>query len=206
MTTPVLVLASHNLGKVEEFEAGLADLGVKLMSLADFPDCPEIEEDGDTFADNALKKARTAFAFTGYPSLADDSGLEVAALGGEPGVHSHRFAGPECNDAANNRLLIKKLQGLPPEQRRAQFRTVLALVLGPDKEFTVEGICHGIIRDIPQGSGGFGYDPHFYFPEFDCTMAQLTVDEKNSVSHRGRAIKKLHGLLLREMVEKSAVR
>lgn len=206
MTTPVLVLASHNLGKVEEFEAGLADLGVKLMSLADFPDCPEIEEDGDTFADNALKKARTAFAFTGYPSLADDSGLEVAALGGEPGVHSHRFAGPECNDAANNRLLIKKLQGLPPEQRRAQFRTVLALVLGPDKEFTVEGICHGIIRDIPQGSGGFGYDPHFYFPEFDRTMAQLTVDEKNSVSHRGRAIKKLHCLLLREMVEKSAVR
>lgn len=201
MTGQVLVVASQNLGKVAEFEAGLSSIGIRVMSLADFPNCPEIEEDGETFASNALKKARTAFAFTGYPSVGDDSGLEVAALGGAPGVHSHRFAGPECDDNANNRLLVEKLQGLPPEQRQAQFRAVLAVVWEPGMEFTVEGVCKGTIIETPRGSGGFGYDPIFYLPELHCTMAELSVKEKNKVSHRGQAIEKLR-VLLEEMVQK----
>jgi XTP/dITP diphosphohydrolase len=201
MTGPVLVIATKNMNKVAEFRAGLAGLGFNILSLTDFPNCPEIEEDGATFAANALKKARTAFSLTGYPSLADDSGLEVAALHGAPGVHSHRFAGPQQDDAANNALLLKKLAGLPPEQRQAQFRTVLALVLEPGRECTVEGICSGFIAESGRGCGGFGYDPLFYLPTFHRTMAELTVEEKNSVSHRGQAIKKLR-LVLEEMSAK----
>ncbi|NLG86138.1 MAG: XTP/dITP diphosphatase [Firmicutes bacterium] len=198
MTKPVLVLASRNQGKVAEFEAGLAGLGLEIKSLMDFPPYPEVEEDGDTFTANALKKARAAWAATGCPSLADDSGLEVEVLGGAPGVHSHRFAGPEGDDAANNALLLKKLQGLPPKKRRARFVSVLALVWGPDEELIVEGTCNGIILESPRGSGGFGYDPLFYLPEFGRTMAELTVEEKNKVSHRGQAIKRLR-LVIEEM-------
>lgn len=203
MTITTLVLATQNLGKVAEFKAGLGDLGIEIKSLVDFPHCPEIEEDGDTFAANALKKARVACAFTSYPSLADDSGLEVKALGGAPGVHSHRFAGPEEDDEANNALLLKKLKGLPPEQRQAQFRTVVALVFDTDNEITVEGICNGIIIEKGRGSGGFGYDPLFYLPKFDRTMAELTIQEKNSVSHRGQAIRKLRERLKEMIKEKS---
>jgi XTP/dITP diphosphohydrolase len=195
MSRTVLVIASHNRGKVDEFQAGLAGFGFEIKSLLDFPAIEEVEEDGDTFEANALIKAQAAFAATGYPSLADDSGLEVDALKGAPGIYSHRFAGPECDDAANNALLIKQLQGLPPECRRARFRSVLALVWGPDKELIVDGTCDGIILEAPQGSGGFGYDPLFYLPEFGRTMAEISLEEKNSISHRGRAIGKLREIL-----------
>lgn len=186
-----LVLATRNSGKVAEFRAGLADLEFTILSLSDFPACPEVVEDGTTFAANALKKARAAFAYTGFPSLADDSGLEVDALGGAPGVESHRFAGPAGDDAANNAKLLALLSGVPEAQRSARFRAVLALVWGPGKELTVEGTCEGRILAAPRGAGGFGYDPLFYLPERGLTLAELPVTEKNAVSHRGEAIRRL---------------
>jgi XTP/dITP diphosphohydrolase len=195
MTVPVLVIATNNRHKVREFETGLSGLGFHILPLARFPGGPEVEEDGSTFTANALKKARAAFAFTGYPSLADDSGLEVAALLGAPGVQSHRFAGPQGDDGANNALLIKKLKGLPPKQRQARFRAVLALVWGPGQELTVDGTCSGIVLEIPRGSGGFGYDSLFYLPELNRTMAELPLEQKNEISHRGQAISKLRSIL-----------
>ncbi|MDK2882243.1 MAG: XTP/dITP diphosphohydrolase [Bacillota bacterium] len=201
MAVPTLVLATRNEGKVAEFKAGLAGLGITILSLSDFPTCPEIEEDGETFSANALKKARAVFAYTGLASLADDSGLEVDALGGAPGVLSHRFAGPEEDDAANNAKLLALLSGQPAEARTARFRAVLALVWGAGKETLVEGTCEGRILEKPRGEGGFGYDPLFYVPGLGRTLAELSVGEKNSISHRGTAIKNLRPVLA-ELIEK----
>lgn len=190
-----LVLATRNAGKVAEFQTALHDLGLTILSLKDFPACPDAAEDGDTFAANALIKARAAFTCTGLPSLADDSGLEVDALGGAPGVHSHRFAGPAEDDAANNAKLLALLAAVPEEQRTARFRAVLALVWGPGREITVEGTCPGRILTAGRGAGGFGYDPLFYLPERGLTLAELPVAEKNAVSHRGAAVRRLRPLL-----------
>ncbi|HHY92259.1 MAG TPA: XTP/dITP diphosphatase [Firmicutes bacterium] len=195
MSAATLVLATRNAGKVAEIRTALADLGLTVLSLQDFPACPDVVEDGTTFAANALKKAETVFAHTGFPSLADDSGLEVDALGGAPGVHSHRFAGPEEDDAANNAKLLTLLAGVPTEKRSARFRAVLALVWGPEKATTTEGTCEGRILTAARGTGGFGYDPLFYLPERGLTLAELPVAEKNAVSHRGAAIRRLRPLL-----------
>lgn len=195
MSVATLVLATRNAGKVAEIRTALADLGLTVLSLQDFPACPDVVEDGTTFAANALKKAETVFAYTGFPSLADDSGLEVDALGGAPGVHSHRFAGPEEDDAANNAKLLTLLEGVPTEKRSARFRAVLALVWGPEKATTTEGTCEGRILMAARGTGGFGYDPLFYLPERGLTLAELPVAEKNAVSHRGAAIRRLRPLL-----------
>ncbi|MGI6604693.1 MAG: XTP/dITP diphosphatase [bacterium] len=193
MTT--IVLATRNRGKIVEFRAALENLGFTVRSLHDFPAFPDVVEDASTFRENALKKARATFTFTGLPSLADDSGLEVDALGGLPGVQSHRFAGPQGDDTANNAKLLTLLQGLPPEKRTARFRAVLALVWGEGKELTVDGTCEGVILEKERGSGGFGYDPLFYLPERDLTMAEMDLQDKNAVSHRGKAIQRLSGLL-----------
>jgi XTP/dITP diphosphohydrolase len=190
--TARLVFATRNAGKLTELRQLLADLPeLEVLSARDLA-LPEVEEDGDTFLANAMKKARDVSRATSLPALADDSGLEVDALGGAPGVHSARYAGPEQDDARNNQRLLAELAGVPPEQRTARFRSALALAdaTGPlaDRVVTTEGTCEGIILDAPRGTGGFGYDPLFYAPELGQTFAQAGVGPKNHLSHRARAM------------------
>ena len=162
----------------------------EVLSLNDFPKVPEIEEDGRTFFDNALKKARVVSEITGMPALADDSGLEVDALNGEPGIYSSRYSGPGATDESNNRKLLENLSGLPPEQRGARFRCVLVFYR-PDGTFdSFEGFWRGRIVFEPRGTLGFGYDPLFMDTERQLTAAELPPEIKNRVSHRGQALEK----------------
>jgi XTP/dITP diphosphohydrolase len=187
-----LVFATRNLGKVAELRALLADLDLEILSARDLA-LPEVEEDGDTFAANARKKAHEVAAATGLPALADDSGLEVDALGGAPGVHSARYAGPGATDPANNARLLAALAGVPPDRRTARFRAVLALDAGrgePAADLPIaEGSCDGLILEAPRGHGGFGYDPLFLVPDLGQTFAELGVGTKNDRSHRAQAMK-----------------
>jgi XTP/dITP diphosphohydrolase len=186
-------MATRNRHKVRELAHLLADLGVEVLSLADRPDVPEVVEDGATFAANAVKKARAVAVATGLPALADDSGLEVDALGGQPGVQSARYAGGDGHDdAANNRKLLEALAGVAPARRTARFRCAVALAdpagrLGAAVEIR-EGACEGVIIDAPRGEHGFGYDPIFLVPELGRTFAELTLEEKSGRSHRARAM------------------
>jgi XTP/dITP diphosphohydrolase len=190
-----LVFATRNRGKLAELRALVP--GVDVLSIVDAEArlgraIPEVVEDADTFAGNAIKKAREVGAATGLPALADDSGLEVDALGGAPGVYSARYAGPEADDAANNAKLLAALAGVPAERRTARFKSVLALAdpagaLG-DGVITAEGIAEGVVLDAPRGTGGFGYDPLFLFPPLGQTFAELGVGTKNGLSHRARAM------------------
>lgn len=182
-----IVVATGNSGKLQELETMLGPLGVEIKSMADYPDIPEVVEDGETFAENAAKKARVVAGATGEVALADDSGLEVDFLDGSPGVYSARFAGEEKDDRANNEKLLRLLEGVPPEKRRARFRCVVALALPGGRVVTTEGVCEGVIGDRPRGEGGFGYDPLFYVPRLGKTFAQLDMAEKNLISHRGKA-------------------
>ncbi|REJ12337.1 MAG: non-canonical purine NTP pyrophosphatase [Paenibacillaceae bacterium] len=208
----VIVIATKNEGKAREFAHALAPLGLVVRTLSGDDRVPEIVEDGATFADNARKKARIAGDALGVPVLADDSGLETEALGGAPGVFSARYAGEGAGDAANNAKLLRELaeraadvpqpSGLPADVRalsRARFVCALALydpAVGTFAE--ADGSVDGWIIDRPLGSGGFGYDPLFWVPAFGRTMAQLTTEEKQSISHRGRALAKLTDLLRRQ--------
>ena len=185
-----IVLASGNKGKIAEFQRLLAGMDVVIRPLNDFPEIGEIIENGQTFAENALIKARTVAQATGKAALADDSGLMVDVLDGAPGIYSARFAGEQGNDTANNAKLLKLLAGVPQEQRGAQFFCAIALVLPDGREYTVEGLCRGEILAELRGEGGFGYDPLFYVEEFQKTFAELTMEEKNMISHRGRANQK----------------
>mgnify|MGYP000924408897 CR=1 FL=1 len=187
-----IVLASRNKGKIRELHELLAESGIaaEVLSLADFPELPEIEEDGATFQENAMKKATIVTAATGLITLADDSGLEVDVLGGQPGVMSARFAGLHGNDRANNALLLDKLQDIPEEQRRARFRCAIAIAAPDGKIETCEGFCEGVIGFAPKGEGGFGYDPLFFIPEQGMTMAELPEGTKNRISHRAKAMQK----------------
>ncbi|MBW1879200.1 MAG: RdgB/HAM1 family non-canonical purine NTP pyrophosphatase [Deltaproteobacteria bacterium] len=187
-----LLLATQNVHKAIEVRAILAGAEITLRTLDDFPDLGELPETGDTFEANALQKARTAWEATGLLSVADDSGLEVDALGGAPGVYSKRFS-PEGIAQTNNRLLLDKLRDV--SDRTARFRCVIAVV-GPGWERTAEGRCEGRISHVPRGDNGFGYDPLFLPDETPGrTMAELDMDEKNAISHRGRAFRQLPGLL-----------
>ncbi len=194
-----IVLASRNQKKIAEMQALLSAHipGVHILSLDDIGMVGDIVEDGDTFEANALIKARAAAAASGgrYPTVADDSGLAVDALGGAPGVYSARYAGEGHNDADNNALLIRNLAAIPPEARTARFVSTIALCLPDGREFTVRGETEGLILDTPRGAGGFGYDPYFYYPPFKKTFAELSPAEKNAISHRGKAVKKLASLL-----------
>jgi XTP/dITP diphosphohydrolase len=199
VTRPEILIATKNRGKLAEFrqimdELGLADR-VSLTSLADFPDYPDVEETGGTFEENALIKARAAAAFTGRLCAADDSGIEVEALGGAPGVLSARFAGEGATDAKNNEKLLGLLTGIPPEKRAARFVAVIALVAPGGREAIVRGECRGAIADAPRGGGGFGYDPVFFYPPLGKTYAEMSDPEKNQISHRRRAIEALCGVL-----------
>ncbi len=186
-----IVLATKNPNKLREFRQMLEAPDIRIVSLENFPDSPSVIEDGETFAQNALKKARTIARHTGRLAIADDSGLEVDHLCGMPGIYSARFAGERSDDDANNRKLLKGLEGVPPEKRGAGFKCVIAAVAPGGEKMTVEGICRGSILTAPRGTNGFGYDPLFFEPEHQLTFAEMSAEQKNSVSHRFRAIQKL---------------
>lgn len=186
-----LLVATGNRGKLREIELLLQDVVARIYSPADFPTLPEVEENGETFAENAVLKARTAFNATGIPVIADDSGLVVDALGGRPGVRSARFAGEGASDGANNDLLLKKLQGIPAKNRTGAFCCVAALCRENGKCITFYGELKGIILEEPQGRGGFGYDPLLLVPEYGQTVAELPLEIKNAISHRGQAFAKM---------------
>lgn len=194
-----LVIATGNRGKLAEIRALLAGLPVEVLGIGDVMTPPVVDEDGETFVANALKKARAVARATGMITLADDSGLEVDALGGRPGVRSARYAREGASDAENNAKLLVELEGVPPERRSARFRCAMALVdpwaRPEERESVVEGACEGSIRLQPSGQGGFGYDPLFVVAERGCTMAELDESEKNRLSHRGRALSRLRPVL-----------
>ena len=185
-----IVLASNNKGKLREFGAMLAPLSIEIHPQGEFH-VSEAEEPYGTFLENCLAKARHAARSTGLPAIADDSGICVDALGGAPGVLSARFAGEPKSDARNNEKLVESLKG--QANRRAHYTCVLVAVRHADdpEPIIAEGRWYGEVADTPQGEGGFGYDPYFYLPQYGKTAAQLTADEKNAVSHRGVALKKL---------------
>ena len=184
-----LVVATKNVGKVTEIAAALASLDVAVQSVSAFGEIAEPEETGVTFEENALLKARYYAGVTGLPCLADDSGLEVDLLQGEPGVWSARYAGPGASDEENNKKLLAALAAYPSGERTARFRSALVFFDPVGATITADGTCEGIIINDPRGDGGFGYDPLFYMPSHNKTLAEMTVAEKNSVSHRGQALK-----------------
>lgn len=191
-----LIAATRNKGKLLEIRKILEGVDCNIYSLEDFPDLPEIEEDGATFEQNAVKKASTIARLTGLPALADDSGLAVDYLGGRPGVYSARYAGPDATDAMNNERLLGELHGVPRERRGAAFHCVIALCQPDGTYTTFTGELKGVILDAPRGTGGFGYDPLFLVEEEGLTLAELPLERKNSLSHRGKAMDKLKGKLL----------
>jgi len=184
-----VILATKNKGKTKEFRSLFNKEIKNLFSLCELPSVPDIIEDGKTYSENALKKARTVCKLANKIALADDSGLEVNALGLRPGIFSSRYAGTGANDKDNIRKLLSELNGNP--DRRARFVCSLVLVFPDGREVIAEGTCEGIILKEARGKRGFGYDPVFFLPEKDKTMAELTAEEKNQISHRARAAKAL---------------
>ncbi len=185
---PEIVLATRNKGKVVEIASLLADLNVLVRSLEEFPEVPPLPEEGETFLENAKSKALTVAQITGRIAMADDSGLEVDALGGMPGVHSSRFLGEEATDATRNAWILEQLRGIPPHQRTARFRAVAAVALPSGEVYTFEGVVEGRIAEEPRGEHGFGYDPIFLLPEYGKTFAELGPEVKNRLSHRAKAV------------------
>ncbi|MEJ2588013.1 MAG: XTP/dITP diphosphatase [Deltaproteobacteria bacterium] len=184
-----LVLATRNQGKVAEFGALFNGIDVEIRDLSQFGPIPEVEEDGETFEENAVKKARFTARVLGFPAVADDSGLTVAALNGEPGVRSARYAGEDATDEANNLKLLDEMSRI--RDRRAAFVCVIAIAVPRGPALIYEGRCEGMIAERMTGQGGFGYDPLFYYPPEEKTFAQMIASEKNRVSHRGRAMAEL---------------
>ena len=186
-----IIIATKNPGKAKEFKRIFNDQEFTLKTLLDLPAMPEIQETGQTFAENATIKAHAVMERFNLPTIADDSGLQVDALYGRPGIYSARYAG-DHNDAANNAKLLSELGGVPKEKRTARFVSTLVFANPKnDHDLVVEGEIKGLIGEFPQGDDGCGYDPLFYVPELKKTLAQLTVDQKNEISHRGNAIRKL---------------
>ncbi len=191
----VLLFATNNQNKVKELKAAFqkAGLDIEIKTNADLEAAPHVSENGSTFEENATLKAHTLAEFSKLPTLSDDSGLVVDKLNGAPGVHSARYGGEAHNDARNNAKLLASLGGIPEEERSAKFCSTFVLsMLGHfDKDLVVTGECEGVVLAIPRGHDGFGYDPLFYVPEKGKTFAEMTTDEKNEVSHRGKALKQL---------------
>jgi XTP/dITP diphosphohydrolase len=182
-------MATRNKGKVGEFRTLLSGIDVEIRSLDDFGPIPEPVEDGASFEENAYKKASHTAKVLGFPALADDSGLAVESLGGEPGVHSARYAGADATDEANNRKLLSAMEAM--ENRKAAFKCVIAIAVPQGPALIYEGSCEGEIAPSPRGENGFGYDPVFYYPPLEKTFGQMTPEEKNEVSHRGRAMQEI---------------
>ena len=184
-----IVLATRNKGKTREITALLKDFPVEIKNLDDFGPIPEVIEDGKTFDDNAYKKASFTSRILGYPAMADDSGLCVEALGGAPGIFSARYAGENATDQDNVKKVLEDLKG--QKNRNASFKCVISIAVPTGAALTYEGECKGIIIDKPAGANGFGYDPVFFYPELNKTFAQLTIDQKAGVSHRGQALREI---------------
>jgi XTP/dITP diphosphohydrolase len=185
-----IVLASGNAGKIRELTDLLGPIGMEVVPQSQWQ-VEECEETGLTFVENAILKARNAARHTGLPALADDSGIEVDYLQGQPGIYSARYSGPEGDDRQNNEKLLSALQDVPPQRRTARFRCVMAFLAHADDPSPIlaEGTWEGLVATEPRGNSGFGYDPIFYLPEFGCTSAELPVAEKNRLSHRGQAVR-----------------
>ncbi|HET6453557.1 MAG TPA: XTP/dITP diphosphatase [Armatimonadota bacterium] len=195
-----IVVATRNKKKLEELKSLLSDMPIDVLSLLDFPNLPETPETGNTFAENAELKAKAAAQATGRIALADDSGLEVDALGGQPGILSSRFAGPEATDREKYMRILDLLEGVPDEERTARFKAAVAIATLEGETVLVEGTCEGRIAREPRGENGFGYDPIFYLPDLGLTMAQLPASEKNRISHRARALQSAKKVL-RELLD-----
>ncbi len=194
---PKLLLATNNQGKAREYKSLLSGMPFELVTPAQVGITTEVAEVGKSFEENAVLKAATLAAESGLLSLADDSGLEVEALGGEPGTLSARYAGENASDADRVKYLLAKMQGIPQEKRTARFRCVIAIATPQGEVELCSGECEGFIAFEPKGDKGFGYDPIFYLPELKKTMAELSPDEKNRISHRGRAAIKASEVLKR---------
>ena len=195
-----LIVASRNKGKVREIKELLANLPFKVTSLLEYPHIPEIIEDGKTYRANALKKAREVARATGKMAMADDSGIEVRALGGAPGIYSSRFAGQGASEKARNKKLFAMLKGVPMPKRQARYRCVIALVDAKGRELgVVQGTCSGYVTTRDIGKNGFGFDPLFFLKRYNKTFGQLPPELKAKISHRARALKKFR-LLLRQVI------
>lgn len=190
-----VVLATRNRHKVEELAALLGDLGIRIRTLAEFPHAPEVEEDGATCEANAIKKACEIARATGLTAVADDTGLEVDALGGRPGVYAARYAGEHATYEDNCRKLVQELEGVPHERRTARFITVAAIAVPGGPVQVTQGVLNGYITDKACGSKGFGYDPVFYVPELKATLAEISAEQKNRISHRAKAFLQAKELL-----------
>lgn len=193
-----IVLATHNRDKREELQEALSEFMVEILSLNDFPFIGEIEEVGQTLLENSMIKAKTVHNLTQLPAIADDTGLEVEALNGAPGIYSARYAGEDVTYEDNVNKLLAEMENIPLENRKAQFRTVISFV-DKDRELWTEGTIKGIIGESAKGKNGFGYDPVFFVPELEKTFSELSIGEKNKISHRGLAMKKFR-ILLREYI------
>jgi len=193
-----IVLATQNRDKREELQEALSEFTVKILSLNDFPFIGEIEEVGKTLLENSMIKAKTVHNLTQLPVIADDTGLEVEALNGAPGIYSARYAGEDVTYEDNVNKLLAEMENIPLENRKAQFRTVISFV-DKDRELWTEGRIKGIIGESAKGKNGFGYDPVFFVPELEKTFSELSIGEKNKISHRGLAMKKFR-ILLREYI------
>jgi len=196
-----LVLATRNRHKGEELAALLGDLGIGIRTLDEFPEVPDVIEDGETCEANAIKKARAVSKATGLMAVADDTGLEVDALGGRPGVFAARYAGEHATYEDNWRKLLQELSGVPRKCRTARFMTVAAMALPSGEVHVTTGQLEGVISEEPAGARGFGYDPVFFVPELGKTLAQLSAEEKNRISHRAKAFAQVREILGRHMVQ-----
>lgn len=194
-----LIVASNNQGKIKEIKEILKDFNLEVVSLKEANIEANIVEDGNTFIENAYKKAYEIYKLTGEMVLSDDSGLMVDALDGAPGVFSARFAGEHGNDKKNNEKLLKLLEGKKEEQRTAKFVAAMVLIINKDKILKVQGECNGCIIEEGKGHDGFGYDPLFYIPKLNKTFAEISSAEKNSISHRGKALSKLKDKLKEQL-------
>ncbi|HIB51868.1 MAG TPA: XTP/dITP diphosphatase [Candidatus Marinimicrobia bacterium] len=198
-----IVLATHNKDKREELQEALSEFTLEILSLNDFPFIGEIEEVGQTLLENSMIKAKTVHNLTQLPVIADDTGLEVEALNGAPGIYSARYAGEDVTYEDNVNKLLAEMENIPLENRKAQFRTVISFV-DKDRELWTEGTIKGIIGETAKGKNGFGYDPVFFVPELEKTFSELSIGEKNKISHRGLAMKKFR-ILLREYISDQSI-
>ncbi|MEB2263361.1 XTP/dITP diphosphatase [Priestia megaterium] len=190
-----IIIATKNAGKVKDFETLFSPKGFKVKSLLDFPEIEDVEETGVTFAENATLKAEAISSALNKPVIADDSGLAIDALNGEPGVYSARYAGENKDDNANIEKVLQKLNDVPFKKRTARFHCALAIAVPGKRTEIVEGTCEGHILEEKRGENGFGYDPIFFVEKWRCSMAELTKEQKNQISHRANALKRLAPLI-----------